>query len=202
MHTRNKNYQRNFMLAMAAYVVVVLVVWPMARTTPQFFLKVLYALTPMLPLSYAIWLMARKIWYSDELEQRTHLVGLGFATIVVSIFSMVGGFLANAKVLSLDACAELLLWVFPVLMMSYGIGQIWVRRQYGLQGMCDDDDAFPAYQRLLSAGALGGVVSVWAWFKPIDNFRFGLLIGISGGLGAVGLLLGLRRWLRRDEPHQ
>ncbi len=197
---QKKTYQRDIMFAMAVYMIVVLLIWPMARTASSLPLKILFALAPLVPLIYAIWLMARRIRLSDELEQRTHLVGLGVATIVASIFSLVGGFLANAKLLSLDACAEMLLWVFPVLMISYGIAHFWVRRRYGLDGGCDDDESFPVYLRLLSAAALLGILTVWGYLRPIDSFRLGLLSGMTAGLAAVGLVLGVRRWLRRHEP--
>ena len=109
---QHKSFQRNFMLAMAAYLIVVLLVWPLARTVASLPLKVLCALAPMVPLVVAIGIMARRILHSDELEQRTHLVGLSVASVVVAVFSMVGGFLATAKLLSLDTCANLLLWIF------------------------------------------------------------------------------------------
>lgn len=197
---RKRHFQRNFMLAMIAYVFVVLLAWPMARSTTSLSLKVLLALSPMVPLTIAIWFMARRIWHSDELEQRTHLLALGVATIVVSIFSMVGGFLATAKVFSLDTCAELLMWVFPVLMMSYGVAHWWVGRHYGLEHMCDDDESFPAYLRLLVAAAVLGLLAVWAYFKHIDSARLGLLCGMAAGIGAVGLVMAVNRWMRRNEP--
>ncbi len=203
IRTRNKHYQRNVMLAMFAYVAVMLLIWPLGRTTPSMPLKFGIALTPLVPLVYVIWQMARRIWGSDELEQRTHLVGLGVATAAVAVFSLVGGFLATAKLLSRDSCAALLMWVFPVLVFSYGAARWWVARQYGIQAGCDDDDsAFPMYQRMLAAAALIGVVAVWAFFRGIDSFRLGLLSGMAAGLIAVGAVLAVRRWLRRHEPRE
>ena len=198
---QNKGYQRSLMLAMAAYMIVVLLIWPMARTTPSLLLKIVFALAPLVPLTWAIWLMAKRIWLSDELEQRTHLVGLGVATIVVSVFSLVGGFLANAKLLSQDASAELLLWVFPILLASYGIAQIRVRRHYGL-GACSNDESFPTYLRLLSVAVLLAILTVWGYFRPIDNVRLGLLAGMTTGVGVVALIMGVRRFMRRHEQHE
>ncbi|MGA9334634.1 MAG: hypothetical protein WBV39_10195 [Rudaea sp.] len=200
---QNKGYQRNFMLAMAAYLIVVLLVWPLARTTLSLPLKVLYALAPILPLGFAIWFMARRIFFSDELEQRTHLVGLGVASVVVALFSLVGGFLATAKLLSLEACANLLLWIFPVLMMSYGLARWWVARHYGIDAGCsDEDEAFPAYLRLLSAAGLLAICAVWGYFKSIDGFHLGLLSGMCAGLATAGALMGLLRWRRRRASQQ
>lgn len=199
----NATYQRNVLLAMAVYVVVLLAIWPLARTTAAMPLKVVYALAPLPPLIYAIWLMARRIRDSDELEQRTHLIGLGVASIVVSIFSLIGGLLATARVLSLDACAALLFWVFPILMLSYGAARWWVARQYGSDGQCDDgSDTFPLYLRLFSAAALLALVTVWAYFKHADSFRLGMLTGMTTGLALIGAFAGLRRWMRRRERRE
>ena len=201
--TQRKSYQRNSMMAMAAYMLVVLLIWPLARTTPSLPLKFLCALAPVLPLIWAIWLMARRIWNSDELEQRTHLVGLGVASIVVALFSMVGGFLATAKLLSRDACADLLLWIFPILMMSYGIARWRVARQYGLDVGCSgEDEGFPKYLFLLSAAAILAILAVWGYFKPIDNFRLGLVCGMAAVLAVAGIVFGLLRWRRNRESHQ
>ncbi|MGH8041790.1 MAG: hypothetical protein ACREPN_07085 [Rudaea sp.] len=199
---QKKTYQRDIMLAMAAYMIVVLVIWPMARTTPSLPLKIAFALAPLVPLTWAIWLMAKRIWFSDELEQRTHLVGLGVATIVVSVFSLVGGFLANAKLMSQDASAELLLWVFPLLLVSYGLAQLRVRRHYGLDGACSNDESFPTYLRLLGVAVLLAILTVWGYYRPIDSARLGLLAGMTTGVGVVTLIMGVRRWRRRHEQHE
>ena len=97
-----KHYQRRLMLAMTGYVGFMLLVWPLARTVTSLPLKVLLALAPVLPMFYVIWLMARRIRDSDELEQRTHLIALGVATAAVGALSLVGGFLASAQVVQLD----------------------------------------------------------------------------------------------------
>lgn len=198
---QKKTYERDIMLAMAAYMFVVLLIWPMARTTSSLSLKIVFALAPLVPLTWAIWLMAKRIWLSDELEQRTHLVGLGVATIVVSVFSLVGGFLANAKLLSQGASAELLLWVFPILLVSYGIAQIRVRRHYGLGG-CSNEESFPTYLRLLGAAFLLSILTVWGYFRPIDNVSLGLLAGMTTGVGVLGLIMSVRRFMRRHEQHE
>ncbi|HET8942760.1 MAG TPA: hypothetical protein VFN13_12320 [Rudaea sp.] len=198
-----KSFQRNFLLAMLAYLVVVLLVWPLARTVPSLPLKVLCALAPIVPLAVAMGLMARRILHSDELEQRTHLVGLGVASGVVALFSTVGGFLASAKLLSLDACANLLLWLFPVLMVSYGVARLWVARRYGIAAGCDDEDeTFPTYQRLLGAAGLLGICTAWGYYKSIDSFHLGLLSGTCAGLAVSGALLGLLHWRRRRGSHE
>jgi len=91
-----KLYRQRLMLAMAIYIGVMLLAWPLVRTTDSLSLKVVLALAPVLPMLYVVWLMVRRVWHSDELEQRTHLIALGASTVVVGVLSLVGGFLAAA----------------------------------------------------------------------------------------------------------
>ena len=118
-----KYFQRRMMIAMAIYAFVVMLALPAARGSAEWPTKALLALAPVLPLLYVIWLMAERVRNADELEQRTHLVGLGVATAVASIFSLIAGFLAAAKVLSPEDSASALVWVFPLVMIGYGVGQ-------------------------------------------------------------------------------
>ena len=133
-HFSPKQYGRRTAAAMIVYVALMLIVWPQARTAADLPLKVLLALVPALPMLYVIWLMARRVLHGDELEQRTHLIGLGAATGVSAVFSLVCGFLAAARLFSLDAAAMILFWVFPLQMLSYAAVRTWVARRYGSAG--------------------------------------------------------------------
>jgi hypothetical protein len=198
-----KLYQRRMMIAMAVYTIVVMMALPTARSSTDWPTKALLALAPVLPLMYAIWLMAERVRNGDELEQRTHLVGLGVAAAVVSIFSLVGGFLAAAKVLPPEACAAALVWVFPILMLCYGVGQWWVARGYGMDGFCDEESgSFPWYQRLLFASAIMVAVAAWAYWHSADEFSVSFAIGAAVGLvvaGAVGFARYRRQRSRASE---
>lgn len=95
-------------------------------------LKCLLTLLPTLPVIGVIWLIGQRVARSDELEQRVHLIALSAATGVVSVLSLIGGFLSAAHVVALDG--DVLIWVFPSLCLTYGAAQVLLRRRYGADG--------------------------------------------------------------------
>lgn len=179
------------MIAMSIYIALVLLVWPLARAAAEPWIKVCYALTPILPLLYVLWLMAERIRRSDELEQRLHLVGLGVAAAVVSIVSLVSGFLAAAKMLSLDTACMVLLWIFPILMITYAAVRGYAARRYG-GSACEEDDA-PAYVHFLLATGIMSVVAAYAYFRAHDDY----FTGMASGMAATLLLAAAFFWIRR-----
>ena len=115
---------------MAIYVALMLFEWPLVGKTDELALRTLLALLPSLPVVAVIALAARMVMRGDELEQRMHLIALSVAVGVISVASIVGGFLAIAKVWTIGG--EILFWVFPVLCLVYGITRIvLVRRMTG-----------------------------------------------------------------------
>lgn len=124
-----RQYNVQVMLVMAVYVVVMLLVWPEVRGASSPSLKGLLALIPVLPLVLFIGLTVKRVMRSDELEQRLHLIALAIAAGVVSMLSVIGGFLAMARVVEIDG--DILFWVFPVLCIAYGLAHVWMRRRYG-----------------------------------------------------------------------
>jgi len=189
-----RQYQRHTLLAMSAYVGFMLLAWPTVRTADSMALKVLLALAPVVPMLYVIGLMARRILDADELEQRTHLVALGAATAVVGALSLVGGFLAAAQVFKSDGA--ILIWVFPVMMLSYGITRWWVGRRYGMSLSCEEDRGLPmAWRSLLASVATAAV----AWFgrHKFDDMGLGVLCGMSAAFLLGAVVLGWMRWRAR-----
>ena len=182
------------MLAMTIYVALLLLVWPLAREADNPWLKIFYALAPVVPVLYVIALMTRRVLQSDELEQRTHLIGLGVATAIVSVLSLIGGFLAAAKVLPPDAASMLLLWVFPLLAVTYSSTRGWVARRYGGDA-CGDENSVN-YSRFLLPAVLVGAVAVYAEFVKHDDYLAGIAAGMAAAFAAVALFLGWRRWTR------
>jgi len=198
-----KQYQRRVLAAGAIYVALMLLVWPMARAagTPLP-TKALLSMTPVLPMLYIIGQAARRIRQSDELEQRTHLIGLGVATAFIAMFSLVSGFLAAAKLLPAEVMAVLLIWIFPLLMICYGITRWWVTRHYGISMACDDEEGMPLYLRLLLATVTMGAVTLFG-YRHSDGFGRGFLVGTTGSLVVFSVITGFRRWQawrKRDEP--
>jgi len=107
---------------MAVYVALMLFEWPLVGKTEGLALRTLLALLPTVPVVAVIALAARMVMRGDELEQRMHLVALSVAVGVISVASIVGGFLAIAKVWIIGG--EILFWVFPALCVVYGITRI------------------------------------------------------------------------------
>lgn len=190
-----KRYQTRVTLAMALYVVVLLLVWPLARGGTSMPLKVLLALLPTLPVLYVIWQMAQRVWHSDELQQRTHLIALGASTAIVGVASLIGGFLAASGVVKLDG--SILVWVFPVTLISYYVAQWWVARHYGHDVSCDGGDAgIPLRWPLLVLAALMALVGWIAWRRH-DVFDTGLFLGMAAAAVMAALVRGLLFWRRR-----
>lgn len=127
-------YLKEFLPSMLAYALVVGLLFPLAGHVQAQWLKALIAITPMLPLTAAMVAMMRMVMRSDELEQRLHLIALSVASGVVGLLSMTGGFLAAAHVVRLDG--TILIWVFPVLMVAFGLSRWCAARIYGMSGDC------------------------------------------------------------------
>lgn len=192
----SRRYQRRVMVAMAAYIACMLLAWPLAHTAASLSMKILLALMPVVPMLYVIGAMAQRIRDSDELEQRTHLVALGLATAVVGALSLVGGFLAAARLWRADG--SILTWVFPAMLFCYGITRWWLSRRYGQGLSCDDESGVPLYVRfLLAAAALAALV--WLNWRSLDAAGEGWLVGMPLAFALIGALLGMARWRRRQR---
>lgn len=190
-----KRYQTHVILTMLLYVAVLLLVWPLARSTSNLPLKILLALLPVLPMLYVIGLMVRRVRYSDELQQRTHLIALGASTAVVGVASLVGGFLAASGVVKLDG--SILVWVFPVTLISYYVAQWWVARHYGHDLSCDGRDAgIPLRWRMLILAALMALVG-WIAYRRQDAFDTGLFLGMAAAAVMITLVRSILSWRRR-----
>lgn len=125
-------YRRRIWLLMAVYVALIVFVWPYAKSAPGLPLRTVLALLPALPIVAVMAVMARRVMHSDELEQRIHMSALGVSTAIVCIASLVGGFLAAAQVVALGG--DVLIWVFPLVCLSYGAARWLLARRYGGAG--------------------------------------------------------------------
>lgn len=187
-----RQYRNQLSLAMVVYMAAMLLVWPLSRTAASVPLKVLLAVVPVLPMLFVIGLMARRISASDELEQRVHLLALGAATALLGALSLVGGFLDAAGVLALRG--SILIWVFPVTMISYGAVRWWLVRHYGGSAGCEGGS--PGWQLCLLAVLVLMVLGVGWWHGRLDAFEKGLLFGLAPGV-LILLVVSLWRRLRR-----
>jgi hypothetical protein len=191
-----RQYQRHVSVTMLVYVAAMVLVWPLARSTPGLGLKIALAAVPALPMLYVIALMARKVAQSDEFEQRIHLVALGVASAVLAALSLLGGLLAAAGAVPLDG--SILIWVFPLMTVSYSLTRWWViTRRYGGSTECEQASAWSVPMRLLLMAALMGVVLLAAWWRGrLDDTGTGLLVGIGGSCLLLAAIETVRRWRR------
>jgi hypothetical protein len=191
-----KRYELHVMVAMAIYVAVLLLVWPLARTATNAPVKWLLASAPVLPMLYLIGLMARRIRDSDELEQRTHLIALGTSTAVVGALSLVGGFLATAKMLVLDG--TVLIWVFPSIMACYGVTRWWAVRYYGGTMACEGDGGIPTHWRVIAVAVMMGAVGVFAYLRN-DAQAVGIFGGMAAAFTLIAVIKGVGYWRQRRD---
>ncbi|MFC3652513.1 hypothetical protein ACFONN_13230 [Dyella humi] len=191
-----KQYEWRVLVAMGFYTACMLLEWPLVRTAASLPVKCLLALVPVVPVVYVIALLARRIRASDELEQQTHLIGLGIATAVVGVLSLIGGFLSTANVLKLDG--SILIWVFPGLMLCYGVARWRVARRYGGGMFCESDSALAKHASFIIAG---GVLLLAAWLcrSTLDALRLGFLCGTGAGLLGLGVVLAIAQRRRRGQ---
>jgi hypothetical protein len=106
--------------------------WPLAKHTPAVLLKALFTLLPALPMIAALWLIARRVMDSDELQQRVDLIAMSTATGVISAVSLAAGFLCATGVIVLDG--DVLIWIMPALALVYSATRWIVGRRYGGMG--------------------------------------------------------------------
>jgi hypothetical protein len=111
-----RTYTREFSLAMAAYVVVVLVSIKLVGAVDQP-LKTLVALTPLVPATFALIAYMRFLSRMDELGRRIQLEALAFGFGTAGMITFAYGFLENAGFPQLSY-----IWVFPAMIFLWGIG--------------------------------------------------------------------------------
>jgi hypothetical protein len=88
-------------------------------------LRAAVALLPMLPIAWMIRVMVGNVLAGDELQRRIDLE----AVAVVGLGSLTLGLLVIARAFVVTG-RSVLIWVFPTLVLSYGLARIWAARRY------------------------------------------------------------------------
>ena len=109
-------YTRELGLAMAAYVIVVLISIKLVGGLDQP-IKTLVALTPLVPATLALFAYLRFLSRMDELGRRIQLEALAFGFGAAGMLTFAYGFLENAGFPQLSY-----IWVFPLMIALWGIG--------------------------------------------------------------------------------
>lgn len=122
-------YMREFLPAMAAYVLAVFTsLWLLQRIDAPA-LRVLVALLPVPPIAYALRSVMRYIRDVDELQQRIELEAISFATALVTLLYLAGGFLQSARIIDLRTGSTMVM-LFPLVCAVYAVAKLVVRRRY------------------------------------------------------------------------
>ena len=114
--TAARAYTRELGLAMAAYVIVVLVSIKLVGGLDQP-IKTLVALTPLVPATLALFAYLRFLSRMDELGRRIQLEALAFGFGAAGMLTFAYGFLENAGFPQLSY-----IWVFPLMIALWGVG--------------------------------------------------------------------------------
>lgn len=192
-----RTYEVHVAIAMSIYMVLIVLVWPLSKQDGAIWLKTLYALIPVVPVVYVIGLMAQRIVRSDEFEQRMHLIGLGVASAVTSIATLIAAFLALAKLFTLEWAAVALMWVFPLMMVTYSAARSYATRRYGGGEACEEGlPAWTLYARFALIGITICALAAYAYFVRQSEELTSLVLGMACGMITVGGFLWLRKWLR------
>lgn len=127
MRPAQRNYVREFLPAMAAYMVLLFVSQVLLRQLHAVPLRVLVVLLPVVPIVFVVRAMVRLVRASDELERQLQLEAISIASMSVGLLSFAAAFLRGAGLLPID---NALMFVLPALFAAYGIANWWVRRRF------------------------------------------------------------------------
>lgn len=125
-----RRYQRATWPIMIAYALVLFAsIWLIRRGIEPVWLRAIVAVVPVVPLALFLRAALRYLRETDELQRRIETESIGVASLLVSLLYFGAGLLQKAGVIALDAGAAML-WVFPVLMLCYGLAKFLAARRY------------------------------------------------------------------------
>ncbi len=124
-----RRYYREFTPAMLGYVAVMLVWKRLLEWVQVPALRVLVALLPALLVLWVMRAFVRFVRDSDEMQRRIELESGAVSALLVSAGFMAAGFLQSAKLIDVPSSVAML-WVFPMLCLTYGISKVFIARRY------------------------------------------------------------------------
>jgi hypothetical protein len=86
---------------------------------------VIVALAPVIPIGFMIFAFLNYLKGIDELQQRIQLQAIGFSAGTTSLLTFSYGFLEGVGFPPIS-----LLWVFPVMILLWGLGLAFISRRY------------------------------------------------------------------------
>lgn len=122
--TASRAYTRELLIAMAAYVVTVLVTVKLTPDIDPVF-RVPFVLIPLIPAAFALRAYLRFLGRMDELGRRIQLEALAIGFGAAGMLTFAYGFLENAGFPQLSY-----VFVFPLMIFMWGIGGAIASRRY------------------------------------------------------------------------
>ncbi|HSR64779.1 MAG TPA: hypothetical protein VLM17_04125 [Xanthomonadaceae bacterium] len=126
---QRRRYLREFVPAMALYVVAIIGSVTLLQHVDAPGLRALVALLPVPPIALAMRALVRRVRDADELQRRIELEAVSVATLLVSLGYLTAGLLQKARVIDVPS-AVAMIWVFPLVCLVYGFAKILVGRRY------------------------------------------------------------------------
>jgi hypothetical protein len=128
MDNPTRRYLREFIYSMIAYIITLsisLIGLGFLGDYPLNAARFIVALMPVVPIIFMILSFLKYLNGIDELQQRIQLLAIGFAAGVTSLLTFSYGFLENMGFPPIS-----LLWVFPVMILLWGLGLAFISRRY------------------------------------------------------------------------
>jgi hypothetical protein len=128
MENPTKRYLREFIYSMIAYIITLslsLIGLGFFADYPLNVARVIVALAPVIPIIFMILSFLKYLNSIDELQQRIQLLAIGFAMGATGLLTFSYGFLENVGFPPIS-----LLWVFPTMILLWGLGLAFISRRY------------------------------------------------------------------------
>lgn len=130
MREVHKRYLREFLPAMAGYVLLILLFGTLVLKTESTLLRAVLAVLPLLPILLVIRALVRVIRDQDELERRIDLEAIAISAMTTGFGFFSFGLLLSADIgwkVPPDAVA---IWVMPCLFGTFGIAKCLISWRY------------------------------------------------------------------------
>src|SRR5690606_17625783 len=124
-----RRYLREFVPAMVAYVVLLIVSILLLKRVEDRALRAVRPLMPVASIALTLSAIVRYIRDANELQRQIELEAVSLDTALVSLLYMAGGFLQLAKVIDIPSGVAMI-WVFPLLCATYGLLKAVVARRF------------------------------------------------------------------------
>lgn len=125
MKKSEKRYTFQFIAAMLAYVVVLIVCITLLKQFPDSRIRISLSVAPLIPVIFGLYAFLRKLSLLDELQTRIQYEAIAFASVATALLTFTYGFLELAGLPRLS-----MTFVLPLLCLLWGVGLFVAKRRY------------------------------------------------------------------------